>query len=374
MPLAPEGQISTVKIGDFRTEAGGIIYDSYLAYQRWGQLRVDADGRTNVILVEHALTGNSNAVEWWPGIIGPGLALDTDIFCVICTDVLGGCDGSIGPSSPHPDGGWWGSRFPAIDIRDMVRAEHKLLTHLGISRLASVIGGSMGGARALEWGFLFPEMCDSSLILAVSARASAWQIGIQSSQIQSIVRDPHWLGGDYYGRGVSPEEGLGAARKLAHLTYRGELELDERFGTDPQRGENPMGEFRDSQQRFTVQSYLDYQAKKLVHRFDAGTYVTLTEALNRHDVGRGRGGLIKALARHHVPTVVAGVNTDILYPYHQQEHLARNLGNLLTLQKISSPVGHDAFLIENRQVTNIIQRLKAQSGIDHTIPEGTPSQ
>lgn len=374
MPLASEGHLTTIHIGDFPTEAGGIIHDCYLAYQRWGTLRVHADGKSNVILVEHALTGNSNAVDWWPGVIGPGLALDTDLFCVICTDVLGGCDGSVGPSSPHPDGGWWGSRFPAIDIRDMVRAEHQLLTQLGIRHIASVIGGSMGGARALEWGFLYPEMCESSLILAVSARASAWQIGIQSSQIQSIVRDPHWCDGDYYYHGVTPDTGLGAARKLAHLTYRGELELDERFGTDPQSGENPMGEFRNSTQRFAVQSYLDYQARKLVERFDAGSYVVLTEALNRHDVGRGRGGLIKALAQHTVPTVVAGVNTDILYPYHQQEHLARNLGNLITLQKISSPVGHDAFLIENRQVTNIIHRLRAQSGIDHTSPGSTPSQ
>lgn len=220
MPLAPEGHLGTIPIGDFRTEAGGLIPEAYLVYQRWGQLRISPDGKTNVVLVEHALTGNSNAVEWWPGIIGPGLALDTNVFCVLCTDVLGGCDGSVGPSSPHPDGGHWGSRFPAIDIRDMVRAEKKLLEALGIPRLACVIGGSMGGARALEWGFLYPNMCESSLVMAVSARASAWQIGIQTAQIQSIVRDPQWQQGDYYDSGTRPEEGLGAARKLAHLTDR----------------------------------------------------------------------------------------------------------------------------------------------------------
>ena len=159
---------------------------------------------------------------------------------------------------------------------------------------------------------------------------------------------------------------MAAARRIAHLTYRGELEIDERFGTTVQPGENPLGPYRDPHQRFAVQSYLDYQGVKLTERFDAGTYVTLTEAMNRHDIGRGRGGLNKALAASQVPTMIAGVDTDILYPYHQQEHLSRNLGNLLAMAKISSPVGHDAFLVECRQVSRIIRHFLTMADANGT--------
>lgn len=355
--LAAHGVLETEPIGDFPTEAGGIVDEASIAYQRWGKLRIDTDGTTNVILLEHALTGDSDAAEWWKGLVGPGMALDTDRFCVICTNVIGGCTGSVGPASRHPDGDFWGSRFPAISIRDQVAAEKLLLDALGIPQVAAVIGGSMGGARTLEWTLMHPDLVAAALVIAVSARASAWQIGIQSSQINMIENDLFWHGGDYHDTGYAPNAGLGGARKLAHLTYRGEMEVDERFGTDAQTNENPLGTFRDPKQRFSVQSYLDHQARKLVERFDAASYVILTESLNRHDIGRGRGGLNKALASSTVPTMVVGVDTDILYPYHQQEHLSRNLGNLLAMAKISSPVGHDAFLTEFRQMDNILRRF-----------------
>lgn len=359
------GVLLSRPIGDFTTEAGGLIRDVQLAFRYWGTPRIDDHG-SNIILVNHALTGDSDATTWWPGLIGPGRALDTNRYCVICTNVLGGCQGSTGPWSLHPDGGRWGSRFPAISIRDMVHADRSLLAELGVNRLHAVIGGSMGGARTLEWLALYPESVAHACVLAVSARASAWQLGIQSAQLASIENDPDWLGGDYYETGVSPDAGLAAARKLAHLTYRGELEIDERFGSDPQQGENPLGVFRQPNERFAVESYLDYQAEKLLQRFDAGSYVALTEALNRHDIGRGRGGLNKALASIRVPTFVAGVDTDILYPFHQQEHLARNLGNVLGMAKISSPVGHDAFLTETRQLDRILRRFLrlAAEGVD----------
>lgn len=353
------GALSTVSIGDFTTEAGATISNVTIAYQAWGELKDD-----NVILIEHALTGDSNAAEWWSGVIGPGLALDTDVYCIVCTNVLGGCKGSTGPSSISTDGAAYGSRFPAISIRDQVDAEWAFLHAIGITHLHAVIGGSMGGARTLEWALKYPDMLDAAFVIAVSARASAWQIGIQTAQISAIERDPHWNGGDYYAS-QPPTEGLAAARRIAHLTYRGELEIDERFGTQAQAGENPLGPFRSNKQRFAVQSYLDYQGYKLTERFDAGSYVTLTEALNRHDIGRGRGGLNKALASCKVPTMVAGVDTDILYPYHQQEHLSRNIGNLLAMAKISSPVGHDAFLTEARQMDRIIRHfLTLASGTD----------
>lgn len=355
--LAAEGELATVAIGDVRTEAGAVIQDAHIAYRRWGAPRGDLHGKNNILIVEHALTGDSDASDWWCEAVGPGKALDTDEWCVICTNALGSCYGSTGPASEHPDGDVWGSRFPAITMRDMVHAERAFLERLGISRVHAIIGGSMGGARTLEWTLLYPEQVDYALVLAVSARASAWQIGIQSAQITSITQDPDWRGGDYHVTGVAPDAGLAAARRIAHLTYRGELEIDERFGTSAQPGENPLGPFREDGQRFAVQSYLEHQGKKLTKRFDAACYVTLTEALNRHDVGRGRGGLNKALASSTVPTMIVGVDTDILYPYHQQEHLSRNLGNLLAMSKLSSPVGHDAFLVEARQMDRILRNF-----------------
>ena len=355
--LAAEGELATVAIGDVHTEAGAVIEDAHIAYRRWGVPRGDLGGKNNILLVEHALTGDSDAADWWCEAIGPGKALDTDEWCVICTNALGSCYGSTGPASEHPDGGVWGSRFPAINMRDMVHAERAFLEQLCISRVHAIIGGSMGGARTLEWTLLYPEQVDYALVLAVSARASAWQIGIQTAQITSITQDPDWQGGDYHGSGRTPDAGLAAARRIAHLTYRGELEIDERFGTSSQSGENPLGAFREDGQRFAVQSYLEHQGTKLTKRFDAASYVILTEALNRHDLGRGRGGLNKALASSTVPTMIVGVDTDILYPYHQQEHLSRNLGNLLAMAKLSSPVGHDAFLVEARQMDRILRNF-----------------
>lgn len=377
--LPAPGALEVQPIGDFRTEAGATIPSVALAYRRWGDYRAGGTGRgaqsgadaergagpggrpapgSNVVLVEHALTGDTQATRWWPGLIGPGAAIDTDRYCVICTNVLGGCGGSTGPSTPHPDdGAAWGSRFPALSVRDQVAAEKQLLDQLGVTSVFAVVGGSMGGARALEWAAMYPQTVEAAAVLAVSARASAWQIGIQYAQISAIENDAHWHGGDYYRWGQAPQTGLATARRIAHLTYRGELELDERFGTAAQRGENPLGEFRDLHQRFAVQSYLDYQAMKLSERFDAGSYVVLTEALNRHDIGRGRGGLNKALGSITTPVLVAGVDTDILYPYHQQEHLSRNLGNLVAMNKIVSPIGHDAFLTETRQLDRILRNF-----------------
>ncbi|GAB3942163.1 homoserine O-acetyltransferase MetX [Corynebacterium tapiri] len=365
--LAPANSLTQVGIGNFSTEAGAEIPGATIAYRRFGEFQGNAYSN-NVILVEHALTGDTCVDSWWDGLVGPGKALDTERFCVIVTNALGGCHGSTGPSSEHPDGNRWGSRFPALSIRDLVHAEKAFLERLGIYHVHAIIGGSMGGARALEWSLLFPTITDAVCVIAVSARASAWQIGIQSAQISAITRDPDWHEGDYYGVCDGPITGMVAARKLAHLTYRGEMEMDERFGTIAQQGENPLGAFRRPDQRFAVESYLDYQALKLVERFDAGSFVILTEALNRHDVGRDRGGLNKALYSSRVPTMLVGVDTDILYPFHQQEHLSRNLGNLLGLHKLVSPVGHDAFLTETRQMDRILRMFinKINDGAEPT--------
>ncbi|HAF71733.1 MAG TPA: homoserine O-acetyltransferase [Corynebacterium variabile] len=349
---------TTLPIGDFRTEAGvdltGASLRLFAFYEGSAQ---DAASRP-VVLIEHALTGDGDAADWWAGIIGPGLALDTTQYLVLCANCLGGCQGSTGPASEHPDGGFWGSRFPALSIRDLVQAEKQLIVDvLGIDRIRGVIGASMGGARVLEWTFMYPEHVEAALPIAVSARASAWQIGMQSAQIRFITGDPFWHAGDYHGTRHAPVAGLGQARRIAHLTYRGELEIDERFGTDPQKNEDPYGPYWSRDQRFSVESYLDRQAEKLVERFDPGSYVILTDALNRHDISRGRGGLNHVLGISQVPTMVAGVDTDILYPYHQQEHLSRNLGDFIGLSKITSPTGHDGFLTETRQMTVILEKF-----------------
>ena len=362
-----EGEPGRVFIGDITTEAGAVIPNVTVEFERWGRLNDDC---SNVILLEHALTGDAHAsgpsdeyhptAGWWNGMIGSARALDTDEYCIICTNVIGGCRGTTGPSSPHPDDGKpWGSRFPAISVRDTVTVEHMALQALGISRLQAVIGGSLGGARALEWSLMHSDFVGKALVMCVGARASAWQIGIQSAQIQFIESDPNWHGGDYYDRGVTPARGLGFARRVAHLTYRGELEMDDRFGAAAQPGEDPLGPMR-TEDRFQVESYLDHQAEKLAQRFDAGSYVVLTDTLNRHNIGRGRGGMNEALHSSTVPTMIAGVDTDILYPFHQQEHLARNLGNCMGLEKIESAVGHDGFLTEFERVDSIVREFLAR--------------
>lgn len=370
--LPASGSHIDVHIGDLHTEAGGLINNVTLRLHAfYSATGGDCDyaefsagpepglaiNQRPIILVEHALTGDGDLNDWWPDIVGPNKPLDTTRYLILCANVLGGCNGSTGPSSIHPDGAHWGSRFPGISIRDMVQAELQLMDVLGIDTITAVIGASMGGARTLEWAMMAPERLIAAMPIAVSARTSAWQIGLQSSQIRFIEADPAWQGGDYYHTDSSPLNGMGQARRIAHLTYRGELEIDERFGAEPQPGENPLGEYRSPTERFAVESYLDRQADKLKARFDPGSYVALTDALNRHDVGRGRGGMNAALGSCMVPIMVAGVDTDILYPFHQQEHLSRNLGNFIGLSKIASPTGHDGFLIETRQMGQVMSKF-----------------
>lgn len=345
-----------VHIGDVPLESGDVVPAVTVAMQRWGEV---SDRRDNVVLVEHALTGDSHVTGpagpdhpspgWWTGMVGPGAPLDTDRWCVIATNVLGGCRGTTGPSTPDPDGVVWGSRFPAISIRDQVTAEKMVADALGIERFAAVVGGSMGGMRTLEWLVSHPDRVAAGLVLAVGARASADQIGTQTTQISAITSDPAWQGGDYHGTGIAPRNGLAIARRIAHLTYRTEHELDARFANSSQNGEN----FLDGG-RYAVQSYLEHQAAKLVDRFDAGTYVLLTEAMNRHDVGRGRGGLEAALRSIRVPTIVGGVESDRLYPLRQQQEIADLIPTCDGLRIISSRDGHDGFLTEPDAVATML--------------------
>lgn len=342
-------------------EGGGQLVDVRIGYQTWGAR--NADG-SNAVLVSHALTGDSHVVGpagpdqpapgWWDGLIGPGKAVDTNEFHVVAPNVLGGCRGSTGPSSLASDGRPWGSRFPRITIRDQVAAEARFADLLGIRRWAAVLGGSMGGMRALEWAVGLPDRVARLLLLACPAAASAEQIAWAAPQLQAIRADPNWRGGDYHGTGVKPAAGLGIARRIAHVTYRSEAELASRFGREPQGEENPL-----RGGRFAVESYLDHHADKLVRRFDAGSYVVLTEAMNSHDVGRGRGGVAAALARVTARTLVAGVDSDRLYPLYQQAELADGIPGADGLRVIRSPYGHDAFLIETEQIAALVKELLA---------------
>ncbi|QVI27090.1 homoserine O-acetyltransferase [Mycolicibacterium neoaurum] len=356
--LPAEGEIGVVEIGDLTLESGVVLPAVSIAVQRWGELSAAND---NVVMVLHALTGDSHITGpvgpdhptpgWWDGVAGHGATIDTTRWCAIATNALGGCRGSTGPSSLAPDGKPWGSRFPAITIRDQVNADLAALAALGITGVAAVIGGSMGGARALEWIVGHPDTVRAGLILAVGARATADQIGTQSTQVAAIKADPDWQGGDYYGTGRSPAAGLEIARRIAHLTYRGEAELDSRFANDAQGDEDPT-----AGGRYAVQSYLEHQGGKLVSRFDAGTYVALTDALSSHDVGRGRGGVAAALSGCPVPVLIAGITSDRLYPLRQQQELAELLPGCPGLSVVDSIYGHDGFLVETDAVAPLIRQ------------------
>ncbi|MGW3561128.1 homoserine O-acetyltransferase MetX [Streptomyces sp. NPDC000963] len=340
-------------------ESGGELGGVRLAFETWGRLAPD---RRNAALVLHALTGDSHAAGpagpghptpgWWDGLIGPGRALDTDRFFVVAPNVLGGCQGSTGPSSPGPSGRAWGGDFPFLTQRDQVAAEAGLADALGVERWALVVGGSVGGMRALEWAVSYPERTEALLLLATTAAASAEQIAWTDVQLHAVRSDPHWRGGHYHRAGPGPRAGLGQARRIAHMTYRSEPELQARFGRSPQGAEDPW-----QGGRYQVGSYLDHHAAKLVRRFDAGSYVVLSEAANSHDVGRGRGGVRAALKRVGARTLVAAVDSDRLYPPSQQAELAAGIPGAGALRVIGSPYGHDGFLVETEQVAALVREL-----------------
>jgi homoserine O-acetyltransferase len=342
-------------------EAGGRFGPITVAYETWGQ---PSPRRDNAVLVEHALTGDSHAAGpagpghltpgWWDALIGPGRAIDTDRWWVICPNTLGGCQGSTGPASAAPDGSPWGSRFPVVTVRDQVSVEAALADALGIERWAAVVGGSMGGMRALEWAVTFPDRVASMVVLACGAAATAEQIALCAMQGHAIRLDPAFRNGDYYGSGTRPERGLGLARRIGHLSYRSELELDTRFGRLAQTGEEPM-----RSGRYAVESYFDHHADKLVHRFDANSYLVLSRAMDHHDIGRGRGGVAAALSGVRARATVVAVDSDRLYPLRLQHELAALLPGHPEVHVVRSIYGHDAFLVEADQVGSYVRHALA---------------
>lgn len=355
----------------FALDSGLTLRDVVVAYETWGTL---ADDASNAVLLCHAWTGDSHAAGpagrghqtpgWWEQLIGPGRMIDTNRWFVVCPNVLGGCQGSTGPSSLHPDDGHpYGSRFPAITIRDMVRVQARLADHLGIGAWRAVIGGSMGGMQALEWAITYPDRVGALVPIATSMQATAQQIAWGAIGRRAIALDPHWRGGDYYeavDRGEpGPDEGLAIARMVAQVTFRSDNVFTHRFGRDL-ADRSRFGDTFGLWQQFEVERYLEHHGGKLVRRFDANSYLLIGKAMDLHDVARGRGGLHTAMARIRGPVMIVGVSSDILYPPYQQREIdetLRAMGVDSRYLEIESPHGHDGFLINFEQVATDVTKF-----------------
>ncbi len=369
----PAYRNATYTFDNLPLQRGGQFGPVTLAYETWGTL--NAEG-TNAILITHALTGSAHAhdiehpddtkIAWWNPLIGPGRSIDTTRYFVICTNVLGSCYGSTGPSSPDPRTGRdksrpYGMRFPVITIRDMVHAQHALLSYLGVQQLALVIGGSIGGQQALEWAVTYPEMVRKVGVIAATAALTAQAVAFSEVERQAIMADPSWQGGDYT-PGEGPTTGLAIARMLAMITYQSEEAMELRFSrklarntavTSPS-GASGLGE------RFDVEGYLYYQGEQLAHRFDANSYLYLSRAMDLYDVSEGYASLDEALRRLRSKALFVGIRSDFLFPAAHVRWLAdrvRSLGGDATYIELDSPHGHDAFLKEWQQMTDALYQI-----------------
>ena len=361
----PIGNRTFASLGAMTLERGGELPSVRVAYETFGTLKAD---KSNAILIVHALTGDSHVVGspgaghptggWWNELVGPGKAVDTDKWFVVAPNMLGGCQGTTGPASHAPDGAEWAARFPFVTIRDQVSVQLALTDILGIDTWAAVIGGSMGGMQSLEWAITYPDRLERVAVLAAPAASNADQIALNSVQLEAVRMDPAWAGGNYYDAadGEGPHRGLALARRMALLNYRSPTELNERFERSWQSGLTPLG----GGGRYAVESYLDFHGNKFTRRFDANSYLLLAEAMNSHDVGRGRGGTINALKQVTAKALILAIDSDRLFPVADQRHIAAHApGNIDgdVPHIISSPFGHDGFLIEDRLVGAQIQRL-----------------
>jgi homoserine O-acetyltransferase len=352
---------------DLKLESGKRLDSVKIAYESWGTLNSDG---SNALLILHALTGDSHAfgsatrahptAGWWNGVIGPGLAIDTEKYFVVAPNMLGGCQGSTGPTSLDKKGKEYGARFPYITIRDQVLAQVELTKQLGIRRWKAIIGGSMGGMQVLEWAIEHPDAMEKIAVLAAPAFSNADQIALNSVQLEAIKADPAFKDGDYYDAapGFGPYRGLALARRMALLNYRSPEELNVRFERTWQSKVNPFGDGG----RFAVESYLDFHGNKFTRRFDANSYLTLVEAMNSHDIARGRGSIKKAIQKIKAEMLLVGIDSDRLFPVASQQVISDSkpkklFGNKLFV--IKSDYGHDGFLIEADKVGKLLKKLLA---------------
>jgi homoserine O-acetyltransferase len=370
-------------------DCGQELHPVRVAYETYGTLSPQRD---NVILVCHALSGDAHAagsaktppaestrdgfgatdrdgtagksLGWWDGMIGPGKAFDTDRFFVVATNLLGGCRGTTGPSSVNPSTGKpYGADFPVITVADMVRTERAFLDELGIERLAAVAGGSLGGMQALEWAVLFPDQVDAIVPIASTHALHPQGVAWNAIARESIMRDPAWQSGQYYGTGAAPEAGMGVARMVGHVTYLSAQALDDKFGRRLQDGNDIRYELTGAE--FQVESYLRHQADSFVRRFDANTYLYMSRALTYFDLARQYGGsLARALAGVAARTLLIAFSSDWLYPPIASREIAdalRAMGKPVEFEVIDAPYGHDCFLLEEARQTPIIRKFLSKS-------------
>ncbi len=338
-----------------------------VAYETYGAL--DEDG-SNAILVLHAFSGDAHATGWhegesepgwWDDMIGPGKAFDTDRYFVICSNILGGCKGTTGPSSLNPATGKpYGIDFPPVTIPDMVRVQSHLLGHLGIERLLSVAGGSMGGQQVLEWLVSYPQRVQSAIVIATAARHSPQQIAFNEVGRQAILADPNWNNGQYY-QGEQPVKGLSVARMVGHITYMSDISMAEKFG----RRMGTNGKVRPFGNGFEVEDYLHHKGLTFVDRFDANSYLYITRAGDDYDAARG-SSLEAAFEGLEARVLVLSFKSDWLYPSYQSQEVVRackKAGVDVSYCEINSTYGHDAFLLEVEEETNLVTHfLRAVSG------------
>ncbi len=370
LPLPAEG---------LRLQQGSVLPEVIVAFETYGELNA---ARDNAILLCHALTGSSHAADlpntaqlnfphvqsvrvkaqthlldriqqypgWWNGAIGPGKALDTDQYCIIVPNILGSCYGTTGPLSLNPNTGKpYRTNFPIITVRDMVKVQVLLLDLLGIEKLTAVVGGSLGGMQVLEWAAMYPERVERIIPIASSAAHSPWAIAFNEVARQAIMTDPHWQNGDY---DQQPQQGLRVARMAAMISYRSFPSFEQKFGREVVNRDSPVSNVTQTPQ-FQIESYLHYQGQKFYQRFDANSYLYLTRAMDWHDLAAKRGTLETILRRISHTALVIGIDSDVLYPTPEQQFLAKHLPNA-RYAEITSPHGHDAFLIEWNQVNALI--------------------
>ena len=368
----------------FTLESGATLGPVTLAYQTYGQLNAD---RSNAVLICHALSGGAHAAGyrsledikpgWWDSAIGPGKAFDTNHFFVICSNVIGSCYGSTGPTSVYPRTGKpYGLAFPVVTVGDMVRGQERLMDHLGIERLLGVVGGSMGGMQVLEWAAHHPERIRAAIPLATTAHSNAMQIALSEVGRQAIYADPAWQGGSYYETDRRPDAGLAVARMIAHITYLSEASMHRKFGRRLHEREQYGYQF---QTEFQVESYLKHQGLSFTQRFDANSYLYITKAMDYFDLtqspANGDGTPVNSLAAafaraSHVKFLVVSFTSDWLYPTHQSREIVSALtaaGADVSYLDIESSAGHDAFLVEvetmNRLLSSFMERLAREEGI-----------